>query len=636
MTIEILPARLANQIAAGEVVERPASVVKELVENSLDAGATQLRIEIDKGGAKRIKITDNGSGIVKEQLTLALSRHATSKIKNLDDLEAISSLGFRGEALASISSVARLTLTSKPADQEQAWQAMAEGRDMAVNVQPAAHPDGTTIEVNDLFFNTPARRKFLRTEKTEFSHIEEVIKRIALARFDVGFTLVHNGKTVKQYRAAKQASQYSRRVAQVCGQSFIDNALEVSCQHEGLELVGWLAKPSFYRKQNDLCYSYVNGRMMRDKLINHAIRQAYAELLPHESYPAFVLFLNLDYREVDVNVHPAKHEVRFHQGRYVHDFILSVCRTALEQELSLALASEDEAYPEQQPAVRQSHQVNEPSAQYQGQLGSTRYQEYVTPLKSSSAGQTRSADYGSKRYASAVSQQAGDNYQRLMTPLSDLAELSDISEPSSVNELRLSEQEQSDTSSQIDAQVIDTLAATSFVAPHYAVINIAGEVRLLSLVKLAAAVKLSHIQLLWPSGLVSQPLLLPVKLTVSAQQLGLIEQYQDYFKHSGIVLQQGDKSIQIRQFPALLRQQDVSKTVLALLSLLSQYDDSVAMSESQWCQYLAQLMVPQDFSSINLTGFFSEAQNQLKQQFDSSLLLNSVAVDLTSAIHQLN
>ena len=328
MTIEILPARLANQIAAGEVVERPASVVKELVENSLDAGATQLRIEIDKGGAKRIKITDNGCGIVKEQLTLALSRHATSKIKNLDDLEAISSLGFRGEALASISSVARLTLTSKPVDQEQAWQAMAEGRDMAVNVQPAAHPDGTTIEVNDLFFNTPARRKFLRTEKTEFSHIEEVIKRIALARFDVGFTLVHNGKTVKQYRAAKQASQYSRRVAQVCGQSFIDNALEVSCQHEGLELVGWLAKPSFYRKQNDLCYSYVNGRMMRDKLINHAIRQAYAELLPHESYPAFVLFLNLDYREVDVNVHPAKHEVRFHQGRYVHDFILSVCRTA--------------------------------------------------------------------------------------------------------------------------------------------------------------------------------------------------------------------------------------------------------------------------------------------------------------------
>jgi DNA mismatch repair protein MutL len=328
MTIAILPARLANQIAAGEVVERPASVIKELVENALDAGATTIHIDVDKGGVKKIRISDNGCGIAKNELTLALSRHATSKIKDLSDLEAINSLGFRGEALASISSVARLTLTSKPKEQSTAWQAIAEGRDMDVTIKPAAHPDGTSIEVLDLFFNTPARRKFLRTEKTEFNHIDEVVRRIALACFSVTFILTHNGKVVRQYRAANTQAQNAKRVAMVCGQKFIDNAIEINCQHDDMNISGWLAAPDFARNQNDLCYSYVNGRMMRDKLINHAIRQAYADLLPPETYPAFVLFLTLDEREVDVNVHPAKHEVRFHQSRYVHDFIYSVCNQA--------------------------------------------------------------------------------------------------------------------------------------------------------------------------------------------------------------------------------------------------------------------------------------------------------------------
>lgn len=342
MTIEILPAQLANQIAAGEVVERPASVIKELVENSLDAGADQIHIEIEKGGTKKLRISDNGSGIAKDELALALSRHATSKIKNLRDLEAISSLGFRGEALASISSVSRLTLTSKPAEQETAWQASAAGRDMEVVVQPAAHPNGTTIEVKDLFFNTPARRKFLRTDKTEFNHIDEVVRRIALARFDVTFTLTHNGKVIRQYRAAKDKSQYAKRVAMVCGKNFIEHSIEVDCHHDNLHLWGWLAKPSFYRSQNDLCYSYVNGRMMRDKLINHAIRQSFAERLVGDNHPAFVLFLTLDYREVDVNVHPAKHEVRFHQSRFIHDFIYSVCNNALTEVENLDFSDGEE------------------------------------------------------------------------------------------------------------------------------------------------------------------------------------------------------------------------------------------------------------------------------------------------------
>lgn len=329
MPIQILPARLANQIAAGEVVERPASVVKELVENSLDAGATRIDIDIDKGGSRTIRIRDNGKGIPKDELGLALSRHATSKIATLDDLEAIASLGFRGEALASISSVSRLTLTSRTTEQEEAWAAYAEGRDMEVQLKPAAHPVGTTLEVLDLFFNTPARRKFLRTEKTEFGHIDELLKRIALSRMDVTINLRHNGKVVRQYRAANTQIQKERRLAAVCGQAFLDHALAVELSHGDLKLGGWICSPQGARAQNDIQYCYVNGRMMKDKLINHAIRQAYESSLAPDQYAAYVLFIDVDPHQVDVNVHPAKHEVRFHQARLVHDFICQGLQSAL-------------------------------------------------------------------------------------------------------------------------------------------------------------------------------------------------------------------------------------------------------------------------------------------------------------------
>ena len=339
--INILPPQLANQIAAGEVVERPASVVKELVENSLDAGATQIEIEIEKGGSQLIKIRDNGCGIAKQDLILALARHATSKISSLEDLEAILSLGFRGEALASISSVSRLLLTSRPEGQAEAWQAYAQGREMVVDIQPASHPVGTTIEVNNLFFNTPARRKFLRTDKTEFQHIDEVVRRIALAKPHVSFTLSHNGKIVRQYRKAVDNSieQKQKRVAAICGEQFIQHANYLDWQHGDLHLHGWIGSPELARPQNDLCYSYVNGRMMRDKTINHAIRQAYGEHIAQGDYPAFVLFLDLDPTHVDVNVHPAKHEVRFHQGRLVHDFILQGVLQALQPQADLITAS---------------------------------------------------------------------------------------------------------------------------------------------------------------------------------------------------------------------------------------------------------------------------------------------------------
>ena len=319
--IKQLSPRLANQIAAGEVVERPSSVVKELIENSLDAGASRIDIDIEAGGIKLMRVRDNGTGIEQEDMPLALSRHATSKIIELDDLEKVATLGFRGEALASISSVSRLTMLSNTETQGAGWKAQTEGRDMAVAVSPAPHPQGTTVEVRDLFFNTPARRKFLRTEKTEFGHLEEVVKRQALSRFDVGFNVRHNGKAIHSLKPCNTQLEQERRVAAVCGPAFMQNALHIDTEALGLRLWGWVALPTFSRSQADLQYFFVNGRVVRDKLVTHAVRQAYSDVLFHGRHPAFVLYLELDPSVVDVNVHPTKYEVRFRDGRSVHDFL---------------------------------------------------------------------------------------------------------------------------------------------------------------------------------------------------------------------------------------------------------------------------------------------------------------------------
>ena len=316
-----MPPQLANQIAAGEVVERPASVVKELLENSLDAGAKAVTLDIEKGGIKRIRIRDDGKGIHLDDLSLALSRHATSKIKSLDDLESVMTLGFRGEALASMSSVSRLTLSSLCEGESQAHQVIAQGRDMEATVKPCAHPQGTTVDVLDLFFNTPARRKFLRTDKTEFSHLDEVVKRIALSHFDVAFDLNHNGKSVYHLPIANDLAAQENRVSKVCGKAFMESAFYVEHEAVGLRLSGWMSAPTFSRSQADLQYFYVNGRVIKDKVVSHAIRQAYRDVLFHGRHPAFVLFFEIDPTAVDVNVHPAKSEARFRESRLVHDFI---------------------------------------------------------------------------------------------------------------------------------------------------------------------------------------------------------------------------------------------------------------------------------------------------------------------------
>ena len=328
--IKLLNPRLANQIAAGEVVERPASVVKELLENALDAAARQIEVVVEAGGSKLVQVRDDGEGMDASDLPLSLSRHATSKIRSLEDLEQVASLGFRGEALASISSVARLVLTSNTSASSAAGlRAECEGAAMAVEVKPAAHPRGTTVEVRDLFFNTPARRKFLRTEKTEFNHIEEVLKRQALSRFDVAFQLRHNQRTVHQLAACDSTVARERRVAAVCGPAFMEQALQIAAEAGELKLWGWVGLPTFSRSQADLQYFYVNGRVIRDRLIGHAVKQAYRDVLYHGRHPAFVLYLELDPALVDVNVHPTKSEVRFRDGRRVHDFIFSRLHKAL-------------------------------------------------------------------------------------------------------------------------------------------------------------------------------------------------------------------------------------------------------------------------------------------------------------------
>ncbi|PMO52848.1 DNA mismatch repair protein MutL [Vibrio breoganii] len=602
--IKILPARLANQIAAGEVVERPASVVKELVENSIDAGATRIDIDIEKGGSKLIRIRDNGKGIIKDELQLALSRHATSKITTLDDLEAIMSLGFRGEALASISSVSRLTLTSRTATQEQAWAAYSEGRDMQVKLQPTAHPVGTSVEVLDLFFNTPARRKFLRTEKTEFTHIEELLKRIALSRFDVTLNLRHNGKLVKQYRAAKTERQVEQRIQSVCGKNFADNMLKVELQHQDLKLYGWITTPAAARSQGDLQYCYVNGRMMRDKLINHAIRQSYELALRPEQFAAYVLFIEIDAHQVDVNVHPAKHEVRFHQARLVHDFIYQALVDALGQSQQLVSEERRESafatpHPQQSTASESEQTTITPSpestpisaspsqreAQAMQQIPA--YPNRADSAESShgaprSEGQARSSwgqNNTSRTPKPQVSEQEAKVYQQLMTV-----------EPSSAVE----------TPSSVVAQPITQLGkALTVVNERFLLINTNAGCGLLAL-SYAEILKLRGQLSVDQRQLVKQPLLIPLALRVRSEDIELLKQMQPMLERFAIQLMfKAGAKVMIMAVPQPLRHHNLQQLFSKLIDMLS---GGQALSFEQLSLWLASQVAEQ-----NKTYTLSEA-----------------------------
>lgn len=361
MPITQLPPQLVNQIAAGEVVERPASVLKELLENSLDAGATRIDVDVEEGGIKLCRVRDNGTGIPAGEMPLALSRHATSKIATLDDLEQVASLGFRGEALPSIASVSRLTLISRRRGDDNGWSLQGDGSEAADEPVPAATGEGTAVEVRDLFYNTPARRRFLRTARTEYAHLDKVARQIALSRSGVAFRLNHNGKAVLNLPAADSYELEEQRVAAILGKEFMAHALYIEHEHNGMTLRGWVARPTFSRSQPDLQHFFLNGRAVRDKVIVSAVRQAFRDVLFHGRHPAYVLYLEMDPALVDVNAHPAKHEVRFRDSRPVHDFV----RRSVESVLA-----------DTRPAAGEAHSApaavftNEPAAPaYQAGLG---------------------------------------------------------------------------------------------------------------------------------------------------------------------------------------------------------------------------------------------------------------------------
>jgi DNA mismatch repair protein MutL len=344
-SIRPLPPELINQIAAGEVIERPASVVKELVENSIDAGARRIEVDIEQGGTRLIRVRDDGGGIPRDELALAVASHATSKIGSFDDLERVASMGFRGEALASVSSVARFSLTSRHQGEDAAWRIEVDGGRLQ-EARPAQHPPGTTIEVRDLFYNVPARRKFLRAERTEFAHIDDLLKSLALAREGVDIRLTHNGKPVRLLKPARDENAALARVAEVLGPDFPGQSLRVEHEAAGLRLSGWVGLPTASRSQADQQYFYVNGRLVRDRIVAHAVRQAYSDVLFHGRHPVFVLFLQLDPVGVDVNVHPAKSEVRFREQRLIHDFLFRTLHEALAQTRAGAAApAVDSAFP---------------------------------------------------------------------------------------------------------------------------------------------------------------------------------------------------------------------------------------------------------------------------------------------------
>ena len=577
MPIQILPSRLANQIAAGEVVERPASVVKEIVENSLDSGASSIEIDIEKGGHKRILIRDNGSGIPHDELALALSRHATSKIAKLDDLEAICSLGFRGEALASISSVARLSLSSKPKDQTQAWQAHCEGRDMQVQLNPVAHPDGTSVDVVDLFFNTPARRKFLRTEKTEFAHIDEVVRRIALSRFDVSFSLKHNGKLLRKYPAVKAQDTELKRIGAICGKEFAAQNIELNSQYQQFELKGWLAQPEQAKTQGDFQYFYVNGRMMRDKLINHAVRQAFEGLIDADLYPTYVLYLTLEPNQVDVNVHPAKHEVRFHQARLVHDFIYRALTDSLNQYFQQGQQSNPEVnvLPQAQP----NHDYIQPLQRPKSETVDENLPNYTGIGSHSSDVTGFLANKSMSEHlvnSSQVINQSSKNYQQLMTPTAPVNSLSSSVERSTI----------------LTGQWLQ-------VTDKKILLKIEQQFYLLE----TRALHLSVISKLYSEAMpVSQPLLMPISIKATTNLLSQAKVLYQPLLENSVEIGWTPNRIILRKVPAGLRQfrwveylEDILRCIETdnkkvrehlLASIVSSEEISLSQVQELWQQFV--------------------------------------------------
>jgi len=538
--VHLLSTNLANQIAAGEVVERPSSVVKELIENSLDAGATQIDLEIEKGGIALIRIRDNGAGIHHDDMSLALSRHATSKIANFDDLSHLASLGFRGEALPSIASVSRLKVKSRYQGEEQGWQLSVNGGETDPKAQPVAHPQGTTIEVRDLFFNTPARRKFMRAERTEFKHLEDVVRRIGLSRFDVGISLKNEQKQLHQWRAAVDQEGRRRRIAAICGKPFVEQSAEIDFERGGLRLWGWVGLPTFSRSQADLQYFYVNGRMVKDKVIAHAVRKAYQDVMYHGRHSAFVLYLELPAEEVDVNVHPTKHEVRFRESRMVHDFLFS----SLYRSLAELRPGDDQPQIESSPA-----EFNQPAptADFFSSSNRPATAAFQTPRQS---GFALGVQEGQAAY---------QGMQALANAAGALVEMPE-SKPAEAPPLGFA------------------------LAQLHGVYILAQNEKGLVLVDMHAAherVTYERMKQSWADeGIRSQPLLVPESMAVNSSEARLAEEHGDFLKGLGFELDcMGPETLMIRSVPVLLRNANAKTLVTDVLSDLAVAGQSSRIQE---------------------------------------------------------
>jgi len=539
MRIHALPTQLINQIAAGEVVERPASVVKELVENCFDAGASQIHIDIEQGGIRQIKIRDNGCGIDKDDLALALSRHATSKIASLDDLEQVATMGFRGEALPSISSVARLTLISRTADANCAWQVSADGSERNFDPQPDPHPPGTTVDVRDLFYNSPARRKVLKAEKTEFGHIESLIQKLALARFDVGFNLQHNQREVLNLKPAISREEQEKRIAAICGSAFIENALLIDYAASGLQLHGWVGLPTFSRSQQDMQFFYVNGRLIKDRLVAHALKQAYQDVLYHGRHPVFVLYLTLDPGLVDVNAHPTKLEVRFREGRMVHDFLF--------QALHRSLAAQRPGDAPQVTVVEEHLAELEPMTAAIAARPTPR-EQLALPLTefeaAPAASVNRPASPGAYRPPSVQANGA------VAEQLQAYAKLFPKAEP---------------TEAAAASNNATSMPPLGFALAHIHNIYILAETAhgIILVDAHAGHERVTYERLkkhYQNAAIVSQPLLLPIKLQVTPAEAELVEQEHEFFHGLGFELNRsGPETVILRATPALLAKTDVDQ-----------------------------------------------------------------------------
>jgi len=548
MRIKRLSTHLANQIAAGEVVERPSSVLKELLENSLDAGATQIDLDIEKGGIGLVRVRDNGRGIHHDDLALAVDRHATSKISDFEDLVKVDTLGFRGEALPSIGSVAKVSITSRFEDDEQAWALSDNGGVVDEVPKPAAHPQGTTIDVRDLFFNTPARRKFMRTERTEFKHLEDVVRRIGLCRFDVGISLKHDQRLVHQWRMANDAESKKRRVASICGSAFTESSIEVDVAASGMRLWGWVGLPTFSRSQADLQYFYVNGRAVKDKLIAAAVRKAYQDVMYHGRHSAFVLYFELDPAEVDVNVHPTKHEVRFRESRLVHDFLFRSLYRALAEVRPESPSADASVNPETGEIEAGTAVMGSPS------LGAAPLMAHYSP--SVSAGNASPAGKPQYRHQQGMSLAVKEQ----MTAYGQLHPQVPVANAA------LS------SSADQNTDAVDAPPLGFALAQLHGIYILAQNQQGLVVVDMHAAherVTYERMKVSWgeSEGIRVQPLLVPESMAIAEAEAQLVEDQKEFLQSIGLDIDRvGPEIVVIRAVPALLRSADARALVQDVLS----------------------------------------------------------------------